>query len=84
MVIYSHSRLSSFEQCPLKFKFRYIDKLKPEIEQSIEGFLGNQVHDTLEWLYNEILAGKPGEEFQLDEIIHKYADSWTKKFNLTN
>ena len=34
--IYSHSRLSAFEQCPLKFRFRYIDHLKPEIEQTIE------------------------------------------------
>jgi len=50
MMIYSHSRLAAFEQCPLRFKFQYIDKLKPDIKQSIEGFLGNKVHDTLEWI----------------------------------
>ena len=43
MVIYSHSRLSTFEQCKLKFKFRYIDKLTPEIENTIEGFLGGGI-----------------------------------------
>ena len=30
MPVYSHSRLSTFEQCPLKFKFRYIDYVEPD------------------------------------------------------
>ena len=78
MVIYSHSRLSSFEQCPLKFKFRYIDKIKPDIQQSIEGFLGNKVHNTLEWIYKEVANGKI---FQLDEILQFYINEWRKDFN---
>ena len=32
--MYSHSRLSTFEQCPHKFKLRYIDKI-PEAKQTI-------------------------------------------------
>ena len=40
MVQYSHSRLSTFEQCPLRFKYQYIDKIKRE-EDSIEAFMGN-------------------------------------------
>jgi putative RecB family exonuclease len=75
MVIYSHSRLSTFEQCPLKFKFKYIDKLKPEIEQTIEGFLGNKVHEVLEIIYEEIAKGRT---FQLDEVIQIYLEKWNK------
>ena len=30
---HSHSRLSSFENCPQQFKYRYIDKIKTEVEQ---------------------------------------------------
>jgi putative RecB family exonuclease len=78
MVIYSHSRLSAFEQCPLRFKFQYIDKIKPDIEQSIEGFLGNKVHDTLEWIYQEVAKGRT---FQLDDIIEFYIENWHKGYN---
>jgi len=76
--IYSHSRLSTFEQCPLKFRFQYIDKLPPEIEQTIEGFLGNKVHDTLEWIYNQVMIG---ESVELDQVIENYAQAWTDAFN---
>jgi len=78
MVIYSHSRLAAFEQCPLRFKFQYIDRLKPDIQQSIEGFLGNKVHDTLEYIYNETTKGKI---FELDEVIKFYIENWHKDFN---
>jgi len=78
MVIYSHSRLSTFEQCPLKFKFRYIEKLKPEIQQFIEGFLGNKVHDVLEWIYLGVAKGKT---FQLDEILEFFIGVWNNDFN---
>ena len=37
---YSHSRLSNFENCPLKFQYRYILKIPSETE-SIEAFVGS-------------------------------------------
>ena len=48
MTIYSHSRLSTFEQCALKFKFKYLDKVETDIEQTVEAFLGDFVHRALE------------------------------------
>ena len=77
MAIYSHSRLSSFEQCKQKYKFRYIDKLKPDFEKSIEAHLGTTVHDTLEWLYNKILKGIVPE---LDKVIETYTNNWQKDY----
>lgn len=76
MVLYSHSKLLTFEQCPLKFRFRYIDNITPDFEQSIEGFLGNQIHNILEWIYNN-----PKKEFELDEIIQTYIINWNKEFS---
>ena len=75
MTIYSHSRLSTFEQCPLRFRYRYIDKIKPEIEKSIEAHLGGAVHNTLEWIYNNV------EELtmKIDEIIEKFTEEWLKE-----
>ena len=54
MATYSHSKLCTFEQCPLKYKLRYIDKIKPVIEKTIESHLGKVVHGTLEWIYNSV------------------------------
>lgn len=76
-MIYSHSRISAFEQCPLKFKFRYIDKLIPEVEKTIEAFLGEKVHEALEWLYLRILNQQTP---QLEDVIEYYARSWKKDF----
>ena len=73
MVIYSHSRLSTFEQCPFKFKLRYIDKIVPEIETSIEAHLGSVCHNTLEWLYIEAQEGKLPT---IEEVIKYYSENW--------
>lgn len=77
MVIYSHSRLSTFEQCSLKYKLKYIDKIKPEIEKTIESHLGSSVHDTLEWIYNSV-KNKPEETLNLDDIINYYIKVWQR------
>jgi len=76
--VYSHSRLSTFEQCPLKFRFAYIDELETDIEESIESFLGKRVHDTLEKLYNDLRFQKPNT---LQELLHFYNDEWKKNWN---
>lgn len=78
MPIYSHSRLSSFEQCPLKFRFRYIDKIIPEVKDTIESFLGRVVHEALEWLYLEVKAGKLPH---IDELISYYASNWRRNYH---
>ncbi|MFA5173862.1 MAG: PD-(D/E)XK nuclease family protein [Candidatus Pacearchaeota archaeon] len=78
MAIYSHSKISTFEQCPLKFKFRYLDKIIPEVEESIEGFLGNTVHTTLEWLYKNVMNKNIPK---LDELIEFYINKWTANFS---
>ncbi|MEK6833118.1 MAG: PD-(D/E)XK nuclease family protein [Nanoarchaeota archaeon] len=77
MKIYSHSKLSTFEQCQLKYKFRYIDKIKPDIEETIESHLGSAVHDTLEWIYNSV-KDNPEEVPNLDEIINYYIKVWQR------
>lgn len=77
--VYSHSRLSCFEQCPYKFKLKYIDKIIPEIEQSIEALLGKCVHDSLEWLYNQIK--EKGKHPSVEDLIKKYIDLWEKSYS---
>lgn len=74
---FSHSKISAFEQCPKKYKFKYIDKIKPKIEKSIEAHLGGCVHYALEWLYVKVIEGKVPS---LDEIIVVYSENWGEKF----
>lgn len=48
--LYSFSRISTFEHCARKFRYRYLDQVK-EAFDSIEAFMGRQVHETIEWLF---------------------------------
>jgi len=76
--IYSYSKLKTFEQCKLKYKLKYIDKIPPKTEKSIEAHLGSSVHDSLEWLYREV---KKGRIPKLDELIMNYSQNWLKNYN---
>jgi len=65
--VYSFSRLKSFNQCPMQYRFRYLEGLK-ESFRSIESYLGNAVHDVLEWLY---------------AMLERFADRWQQGFDDT-
>ena len=73
MTVYSHSRLSCYEQCPQKFKLQYIDKVETEAEESVEMFLGSRVHETLEKLYRDLLHQK---ENTLEELLVFLGNEW--------
>ena len=77
MKTYSHSRLSTYEQCPQKFKFAYIDKVETEVVNTIEAYMGDMVHQTLEKLYKDIKFQKTNE---LQELINFYNELWKKNW----
>ncbi len=79
-MIYSHSRLSTFEQCPYKFKLKYIDKVEPEEKHTIETFLGTRVHETLEKLYKDLLFQK---ENSLDDLYGHLHQQWAENWDDT-
>ena len=68
MTTFSHSRLASFEDCPRKFKYRYILKIPSETE-GIEGYVGKTVHDVLERLY---VAANKGQVPSFPRVIARY------------
>ncbi len=71
--LYSHSRLSTFEQCPLKYRLRYIDKAEPEFKQTVEAFLGSVVHNVLEEVYNNLKFQKV---MTLQETLDIFNKQW--------
>ena len=66
--VYSHSRLSSFENCPKKFQFRYVLRIPSETE-GIEAFVGKRVHEVLERLYEFVNRGQVP---QLQKVVDRY------------
>jgi len=71
--IYSHSRVSTFETCPRQYWYGYIEK--PDIERvtTVEAFLGSQVHETLEDLYQR----RPnGRLMSVEEMLACYEEVW--------
>lgn len=76
--LFSHSRLSCFEQCALKYKFRYLDRIETEEMQSVEAFMGTLVHATLEKLYRDVQFQKP---VSLEELLSFYDAEWKKGWN---
>ena len=78
MTMYSYSRISCFNNCPLQFRFRYIDRKKPDFKNSIEAFLGSTVHNTLELLHTEKQIGKILTiDYLLDNYTTTWKDSWS-------
>ena len=77
MVVYSHSRISTYENCPFQYKLKYVDKAVPLLGSSIESYMGKVVHEALEWLYdtaiNHDLATKK-------EVIDYYEKRWVSRW----
>lgn len=78
MTVYSHSRLATFGQCPLKFRYKYVDKLKTDIAQTVEAFLGSIVHKVLEKLFLDLKFSKKNS---LEDLLKFYKSEWKKRWN---
>jgi len=76
---YSFSRIKCLHQCPLRYRYRYLQGLK-EAFRSIESYLGNAVHDVLEWLYAERHRGREPDE---STMLSRLAAGWTENFDDT-
>lgn len=77
MSVYSHSQLSTYEECPLKFKLRYRDRIKRETE-GVEAFVGSVAHETLKKCYDDIRLTKLNS---LDDLLSYYEYVWQKNWH---
>jgi putative RecB family exonuclease len=75
--VYSISRVATFDDCRLRYKYQYVDRLKAERE-TIEAYMGSRVHEALQELYGFVRNGvvKPREW-----LLDTYEGLWDK--NLT-
>lgn len=78
MATYSHSRISTFEKCPYQYKLKYIDKIKPELDNTIEAFMGGIVHRMLEKLHRE---ARVGNLISKGQLFQEYNKIWEEEFS---
>ncbi|MCX5776309.1 MAG: PD-(D/E)XK nuclease family protein [Candidatus Firestonebacteria bacterium] len=76
MKIYSYSKLSTFENCAFQYKLRYLENIKVD-KDTIERFLGNIVHYTLEYTYRnrEKLLQKANPK---EAVVQLFRHFWSK------
>ncbi len=72
----SYSRLSRFEQCPLSFRFHYIDKLKAEPGVPLK--FGKLIHGVLEGLVREVVDAEQGGLLSEERALELYREGWAK------
>ncbi len=74
MQTYSNSRISSFENCPLQYRYRYIDRIKRQV-QGVEAHLGKVVHEVLETLYADLDRARAAG---VEEFTALFRDLWRR------
>ena len=64
---YSYSQINTYKSCPEKYKFLYLDKIRKP-DESIETFMGNRVHEVVEWVFRDRLK----KFTAFDKLVLKY------------
>ncbi|MBU0614701.1 MAG: PD-(D/E)XK nuclease family protein, partial [Nanoarchaeota archaeon] len=80
MTTFSHSKIGTYETCPLQYKYHYIDRVEVEQEDTVETFLGSWVHKALEKLYLDLQHQKL---LSLKELIDFFNKEWKENWNPT-
>jgi len=66
--VYTHSRITSFQNCPMLYRYRYIDRIKRDT-QSVEAFMGKVVHEVLQVLYDDLSRARASQPDSYGEIF---------------
>jgi putative RecB family exonuclease len=74
---YSHSLLETYETCPLKYRLIYADRVKTE-RKSVEAFMGSLVHETMEWLYRQVIMARVPS---MEEVETYFSQRWDRFFH---
>jgi hypothetical protein len=66
-----------YKECPLKYKLRYRDRIKRDIE-GVEGFLGSRVHETLKKCYDDLRFTRVNS---LTDLLAYYNKIWLENWH---
>jgi RecB family exonuclease len=73
LLAFSYSKMSLYEKCPLKYKFKYIDKIKEEPKFFFA--FGSAIHAALEFLYSVKAPPFP----TVEELCEEFRREWGLK-----
>jgi len=71
-VSFSVAQLKLYRQCPLRYRYVYVDQIKSAI-QTVESFVGQRVHETLELLYDRL---HDGVLLPVGDLLTHYRRRW--------
>jgi len=77
MPIYSHSQLTTYQNCPLRYKLSYRDRIKRRIE-GVEAFVGSRIHDVLKKAYDDVRMTKQNS---LADLLLFYDKAWQENWH---
>jgi RecB family exonuclease len=70
----SLTQVKTFQQCPLKWQFDYVEQLPKERISSSLAF-GGAIHAAIEHHFRQLLIGEPAPP--VDELLSVYETAWT-------
>ncbi|AFM26092.1 RecB family exonuclease [Desulfomonile tiedjei] len=70
---FSHSQLSCYTQCSLKYRFSYIENLEPEFTSSALVF-GSSIHSGIQAYLQSVLEADP---LRADQLADVFRSEWT-------
>lgn len=70
-LLFSYSKMSLYCECPLKYKFKYEDKI-PEKPKHFFAF-GQAMHESLEFFHSRI------PHPSIEELLDKFSQQWSRK-----
>jgi putative RecB family exonuclease len=74
---YTPAQIATFEICPKRYQFKYIDRLRKPIDNA-EVFMDERVHETLAKLYRDLLLSKDNG---IDELLNFFGKEWREKWH---
>jgi putative RecB family exonuclease len=76
---FSFSRVKTFAQCPLRYRYRYLKGLR-EAFTSVEAHLGTTVHGVVEWMYGQRdQSSSPSLDLALEELSRQWQERWSDR-----
>ena len=69
----SHSAITTYQQCPLRYRFKYVDGL-PETVVSSNLIFGGAIHSALEFHFTELLCGNDSPSHDL--LLDVFQEAW--------
>ena len=72
----SYSAVRTFQNCPLKYRFRYVDGLAEDgVSSSL--IFGSAIHSAVEFYFRQQLSGESAPS--LDLLLDVYQESWKER-----